>query len=499
MNLKKVMMILTRTLVVIVLICGLLISAVSFAKEKPKFTVVIRMMDIQDKWFRSNIIEPFEKEYNVDIKVAVFDKMWDVPKLLELDAQKDKPTINLVKTPKEIMLYLKKKDLIQPYDDIVPAHELKAAKADYDKTALEVLGILDGKLYFIPRKLETRMTIYLKSKVKDVRENWTKLQAEINETLEVDNGYGLPAGYTLETDPNQWDLYDLFVVSYYWAHIPYFGMKMPRMAHRGQKYMGTVTGLADKAVEMGATQEDLLKLDSMPLVDMFQWEAIFRKNGLYNSGMWEEAWSGGGIWGALRDGKVFLAFMHQIDCFFIHGGTHPMMAGYLAEPDDLGAAVMPFGVSFDLDKNGKSLRTGNRKAETGGWGWGVPKNAPYPELAWKLARYITNYQNHLAECQTFGMFPIREDIVTAIKKVFPIAWMSEVFEISVKQARLNAGFTAPIIVQWTDVGKVYLDAWYDLIVDKGYESTLKPGKVDKSKITSVLKLKYAPRVNEILK
>jgi len=499
MNLKKTMATLTVSLTVTALICTLLAPTVSFAQKRPKFTVVIRMMDIQDKWFRSNIIEPFEKEYNVDITVAVFDKMWDVPKLLELDAQKAEPTINLVKTPKEIMLYLKKKGLIQPYDDIIPAYELKAAKADYDETALEVLGILDEELYFIPRKLETRMMIYLKSKMKDAIENWTKFRDEIDEALKADNGYGLPAGYTLETDPNQWDLYDLFVASYYWAHTPYFGMEMPRMAHRGKKYMGTVTGLADKAVEMGASQDNLLKLDSTPVVDMFQWEAVFHKNGLYNPGMWEEAWSGGGIWGAMRDGKVFLAFMHQIDCFFIHGGTHPMMAGYLAEPDDLGVAVMPLGVSFDLDRNGRPLRIGNRKAETGGWGWGVPKNAPYPELAWKLARYITNYQNHLAECQTFGMFPVRKDIVTAVKKVFPIAWMSEVFEISAKQVRLNAGFTAPLIVEWTDVGKVYLDAWYDLIVDKGYESIVRPGKVDRDKIISTLKLNYAPKVTEILR
>ena len=499
MNWKKLMLVLVTGLMVMVLISGLSATTFSFAQEKPKFTVVIRMMDMQDKWFRPNIIKAFEKEYNVDISVAVFDKMWDVPKLLELDAQKAEPTINLVKTPKELMLYLKKKDLIQPYDNIVPADELRAAKAEYDDIALKVLGVLDGRLYFIPRKLETRMMIYLKSKVKDAVENWSKFQNDINKALKTDNGYGLPAGYELEADPNKWDLYDLFVVSHYWAHTPYFGMKMPRMAHRGKKYMGTVTGLADKAVEMGASEEDLLNLGSTPVIDMFQWEAIFRKNGLYNPGMWEESWSGGGIWGAMRDGKVFLAFMHQIDCFFIHGGTHPLMAGYLAEPDDLGEAVMPLGVSFDLGKNGRPLRTGNRKAETGGWGWSVPTSAPYPELAWKLARYITNYQNHLAECQTFGMFPVRKDIVTAVRKVFPIGWMGEVFETSVEQVRINDGFTAPLVVQWTDVGKVYLDAWYALVVDEGYESTAKPGKVDRDKIASDLKLTYAPKVKEILK
>ena len=484
------------SILLVALLFGMLVTG--SAAEKPKFTIVIRMMDMQDLWFRDNIVEAFEKEYDVDITVSVFDIMWDVPTMLELDGEKAQPTINLVKTPKEIMLYMQQQDLIQPYADIVAADELAAAKAEYADTALDVVGYIGDELYFIPRKQETRMMIYLKSKVEDAVNGWTAFEDGIEAALKADNGYGLPVGYELESDPNLWDTYDLFVVAYYWANTEYFGMKMPRMAHRGKKYMGTVTGLTDKAVELGADQDDLLTLDSQPVIDMFTWEAVYHKNGLYNPGMWADPWSGGGIWGAMRDGKVFLAFMHQIDCFFIYGGTHPAMAGYLADPDDLSYAVMPLGVSFELDADGTPLRVGGRGAQAGGWGWAVPKNAPYPDLAWQLARYITNYKNHLAEIQTFGMLPVREDILSDIAKVFPIAWMADVFKTSAAQMDENAGMTAPLVVEWTDVGKVYLDAWYALVVDAGYKSISKPEGVDINKIATELAIKYVPQVKGIL-
>ena len=77
--------------------------------------------------------------------------------------------------------------------------------------------------------------------------------------------------------------------------------------------------------------------------------------------------------------------------------------------------------------------------------------------------------------------------------------MAEIFETSVRQMRINAGFTPPPVVEWPDIGKVYLDAWYDLIVDKGYESAAKRGKVYRNIIASILKTKYMPKVKETLK
>ncbi|MBW2673887.1 MAG: hypothetical protein JRD89_10820 [Deltaproteobacteria bacterium] len=174
----------------------------------------------------------------------------------------------------------------------------------------------------------------------------------------------------------------------------------------------------------------------------------------------------------MKDGKVFLAMMHQIDCFFIHGGTHPQMQGYLANPDDMGVAVMPRGHTFELDDKGVPLRTGSRKAGTAGWWWGIPKTSPHPELSAALAQWITSYDNHLSECRVFGMMPIRKDITSDLQRVFPEAWMAAVFDTSVKQIELNGDTTGPLLPEYSDVGKIYLAAWYDIVTtDRGTGST----------------------------
>ena len=465
-------------------------------EEEEEFTLVIRMMDSQDKWFKENIIPQFEEEYDVTIKVISFDKMWDIETMLKMERDSGNFTIGLVKTPLEMtrVLTAPERDFLQPFDDIMEADELTNLKEEYDSLAIK-MGTIEGKLYYLPRKLETRMMIYLKPKVEEAVANWQNFEAEIVASLKEVNEYGLPAGYTLEADPNEWDYYDIFVVSYYWANTPYFGIEMPRMAHRGKRYGGTVQGLVDRAYNMDATQDDILKMNSDPVVDMFEWEAVYRKYNLYNEGMWVDPWSGGGIWNAMKDGKVFLAMMHQIDCFFIHGGTHPTMEGYLVDPDDLGEAVMPLGVSVGLDADGKPVRVGSKKASSGGWWWSIPKTAPYPELSVELAKWITNYDNHLAECKTFGMMPVRKDILDNLGEAFPEGWMGEVFATSISQLELNGENTVPLIAEYSNVGINYLDAWYDIVVDENYGEA---EKVDRDYIKKVLDETYVPEQKSIL-
>lgn len=430
-------------------------------------TIIIRMMDIQDKWFRSEIIREFEKQFNVQVNVATFDKEWDLEKMLALEKQAGQKRTTLVKTPLDMTRVLQAKGLLIPYDQIVDVETLQKVAQEYVDLAWQ-MGVIDGKTYFIPRKLETRVMVYVKPRVAEAVEKWETFRSEIDALLRQENGYGLPAGYTLEADPNQWDYYDLFVVAYYWSRTPYFGIKLARMAHRGQKYGGTVQGLVDRIFQMGGTQEDVLKMNTPPVIDMFHWEALYRKHGLYNEGMWQDPWTGGGIWNAMKDGKVFLAWMHQIDSFFIHGGSNPQMQGFLANPDDLGLAVMPLGISVELTAEGKPVRTGSRKAGTTGWWWGVPTTTPDPQISWKLARFITNHENHLAEARIFGMMPIRRDIVDNLNDAFPEKWMQEIFDISMKQLQINGETTAPLIPQYAEVGKNYLEAWYDIVVDQNY-------------------------------
>lgn len=470
----------------------LLLPHLGFSKEKKSFVLLTRMMAIQDRWFQANIIVPFEEKYDAGVTVVSFDKFWDLEIMLKLERDSGRHAIGLVKVPLEMTRPLQ--EFMTPYDGLMSKEQLQALRSRYDPKAVE-LGTIDGKLYYVPRKLETRMMTYVKPKVDEAVKGWKKFETKINALLREDNGYGLPAGYQLESDPNLWDYYDLFVVSYYWAHTYYFDINMPRMAHRGKKYGGTVVGLVDRIYQMGGTSTDVLKMSTDPVVDMFVWEAVYRKNALYHPGMWQDPWSGGGIWNAMKDAKVFLAMMHQIDSFFIHGGTHPHMQGYLANPDDMALAVMPKGGSFELDSRGNPYRTGNRKAGTSGWWWGIPKTAPYPELSAELAKWITSYENHLSECKIFGMMPIRKDILANLQEAFPKGWMADVFDVSVKQIRINGDTTAPLLPEYSNVGKIYLSAWHDIVVGKNYG---KGGKVDRGYIKQRLESVYVPKVKEVL-
>jgi len=335
--------------------------------------------------------------------------------------------------------------------------------AEYLDIALD-LGKVDGTLYYIPRKLETNTLLYLKSKVADAVANWKPLEADINAMFKAENGFGLPTGYNLEADPNEWDWYDLAVVGYYWSNTEIDGTKEARIAHRGKKYNGTQTELVTKMYQAGATEEDILAMNTAPIVEAFKWEELFVDNGLYNSGMWEEEWSGGGIWKAMAAGKVYLAFMHQIDAFSIHGGTDPSMTGYLVDPDDMGLAIMPKGVSLEL-KDGEPVTEGVHGSQIGGWWWGIPTSTPDAALSYELARFITNEENHTAECSTFGMMPVRKDIMENIDGTFSEQWIREVFDVA--QAQLAADVKPmPTNANWPEIGNLYLEAWYDIAVDK---------------------------------
>ncbi|WP_094550439.1 extracellular solute-binding protein [Petroclostridium xylanilyticum] len=452
------------------------------AYKGKQMTIYIRMMDMQDKWFRENIIVPFEKKYGVKITVNTFEKEADLKNILELD--KDKKTIGLVKTPHMMLNPLVKYGLMASLEEAA-GDKVKEDLKEYTEQSLE-LATIDGKVYYIPRKLETNTLLFLKSKVKDAVDNWEKMKEPINEMFKKENGVGLPADYKLEADPNEWDWFDLAVVGYYWANTEYDGKKEPRIAHRAKKYEGTTVEMLTKIYQMGGKPEDVLKMNTQLVKDMFGWEVFFKKNNLYNPAMWEEAWSGGGIWNAMAAGKVYLAFMHQIDAFFIHGGTNPEMTGYLANPDDMGVAIMPKGVSLEM-KDGKPVREGEHASQMAGWWWGIPKASPDMKLSYELARWITNKENHKKEVETFGMMPVRKDMMENVKTTFSEPWMQEVFDVAAKQSKAGM-YPAPQVQQWPAISNLYLEAWYDIVVGDNNKD-----------IGKVLDSTYAPKAAEALK
>ena len=433
--------------------------------EPKEITILIRMMDMQDAWFREELIKAFEAENNCVVNVVTFDQMSDIPVMLNLEQRSGNYTIGVVKTPIEEIYPLVAAEYMMPLADVSGYQE--SDLEDYVEFGVTG-GQVDGVQYYIPRKLETNAFFYLPSKVADAVANWESMEANVDAMFADFNGYGLPADFALEADPNEWDWYDLAVVSYYWAHTEGDdGLTMARMAHRGKDYGGTLNELLTKIYQMGGDGNDVLAMDTDPVIDTYEWEAFYVHNGLYNTAMWEESWSGGGIWKGFAAGVVYAAFMHQIDAFFLHGGTTPDMAGYLVDPDDMGTAIMPKGVSLELDAEGKPVREGVHGSQLSGWWWGIPATSPDPELSYQLISFITNYEWHSKEASTFGMMPVRKDVYDDLEAAFPEAWMQGVFNTAL--AQFDAGVVqAPQIPTWDDLGQNYRNAWYDICTGGNY-------------------------------
>jgi len=191
-------------------------------------TLLIRMIDSQDLWFREEI-NKFAEEHNVALNIISYDKISDVESTLRLEKGAGVKRIGLVKTHKSMVVPLAASGLVLPLSDIVPEQQLEQDLSEYLGRALEIgkytaPGETEGNYYYLPRKLETNTLLFLKSKVREAVANWRRLSREINEVFRAQNGVGLPVDYELEDETGQWNWYDLAVVSYFWPKTSYDGV-----------------------------------------------------------------------------------------------------------------------------------------------------------------------------------------------------------------------------------------------------------------------------------
>lgn len=418
--------------------------------------IYIRMMDSQDKWFRENIINKFQKEYGAKVTVKTFENETDLMNIIKLD--EDKGTIGVIKSPQSSVFSYKLGDYTMRIED-VPNVNMDEIKAVYTATALDQVTDADGT-WGLPRKAESMYAVYSKSAVADAVANWETKKDVIEAAFKAENGVGLPTGYTLEADVNEWDWYDVAVAGMYWGNTEINGKTQPRIAHRTKLYEGTTIEIMNKVFSMNGKPEDLLDPTSAPFVETMKWEAFSVKNKIYNETMWKEMWSGGGIWNAFASGDVYFAYMSQMDAFFIHGGSSPDMTGYLADPDDMGIALNPAGASLEL-KDGKPAVTGTHATTSNGWYWCIPKNAKNPELSLELIKFITNEENHSAEASTFGIMPVTNYVMDNLDTLVAEPWMREVFEVGAKQAEAGL-YSVPLQSKWPEISAVYQQGWHDV-------------------------------------
>jgi ABC-type glycerol-3-phosphate transport system substrate-binding protein len=469
-----------------IVVAVILLSGCSAPKQSE---ILIHMLKAQEDYFAKETMTGFDREKHATTKVVHYENTGD----LEAELTKHAGKAAIVKIPFEKSKALIRKNFLKPLDSFLTEDELKEFRSNYLLTSLGTYG---DKQYLIPRKFETRIMVYCKSKVADAVSRWPTFKEAINEDMKKINGYGLPPTYVIEDDPNKWDFFDVYVVGWIWAHTPYDGRTVPRIGHRGKRYSGTSLRIIDRVFQCGGDSTQVLTMNGNAVTDAFMWEAVYASS-VYNKRMWEEAWSGTEIWKGFRDGDVFLAFMTQVDCFFIHGTGSDGLDGYLANPDDMGVAAMPAGCSVLLDPSGAVLREGGKSVTTGGWWWGIPATTPDPRLSWAMAKYITGTKSQIQDCSRFGMIPVRKDILGDMSMMFGGGWVTSIYETSFRQLMFNKYTVIPGDPHFDEITDVYLDAWYDIVVHRNWAAS--PGDAPQwQHVHDVLATTYVPRVASIL-
>jgi ABC-type glycerol-3-phosphate transport system substrate-binding protein len=207
--------------------------------------------------------------------------------------------------------------------------------------------------------------------------------------------------------------------------------------------------------------------------------------------MWEDdGWSGTNIYEGIKNEDVYLSWMHQLDCLLIFGSEQLGIKSYLNNKEDLGVALMPMGVSFELNKAGSPLRTGSKKAHTSGWFWGIPKNAPNPELTYRLAGFITSHKWHAEECKNFGLIPVRKYVRTVLKENFETNWQNYVYATSLEQLNINGESVVPrfkTLVDYQEFLKDYYDAFEEIVIKRRYCLEGPDGSVERNFIRNYLR------------
>ena len=450
--------------------------------------VLIKMIDKQEAYFSQRIAAPFALDQNAQVAVEHYNNTDSLEYYLENNSGQ----VGIVKVPFDKASVLINKKLLLPLDSVCTPLQMEEYKKTYLLTGL---AQRDGQYYLIPRKFETRIMVFSKSKVSDALERWRKNKDSIDVSLKKINGYGLPATYILESDPDKWNFYDIYVLGWIWAHTPYDGVVCPRVANRGKRYAGTSLGVIDRVFQCNGDNDVVLSMDGIPVADAFHWETVYAADGIYNPKMWTEGWGGAEIWKGFNNGTVFLSFMTQLDCFFIHGTGQDGLDGYLKNPDDMGVTIMPQGCSVQLDDHGTLRRKGTRSITTGGWWWGIPASTPNPALSYKLAQYITSTTVQIQESTRFGMIPVRKDILSDLSMLFGGGWISEVYQISLRQLMENKYTTIPHDAAFNQIASIYLDGWYDMVVNQNFSKNRTTPDFDY--ITSVLQKTYVPKAAQV--
>lgn len=459
--------------------------AVACCAPKPALRLIVSMQEEQEAYYRDELVPAFEKTYPSVVEVVHYDDADSLESIL----RQDPGTISLIKVPFEKAGPLMRSGVLMPLDSVLDKDELRAFDDTYLMTSL---GSFDNRRYLIPQRFGTHIMVYRKSRVADVTDSWRNFRDTISTLLKNCNGYGLPATYLLEDDPQKWDYYDIFVLGWIWSHMLYEGRVHPRVAHSGKHYSGTFHRMIDRITQLGGDSAAVMAMEGDAVIDAVYWEALYTANNVYNGKMWSEQWSGQDILRRFGAGELFLTFMTQSECFSLYGADNDSSGGRMSDPDDVGVATMPLGCSFDLDTNGIP-RYGTKAVTTNGWWWAIPAGTPDRRLSYRLASFITSAAVQIQECSRFGMIPVRKDILGDMTMLFSGGWIGNMYDASFRQMVLNGYTVIPGSPDFTGVGRLYLDILDEVVAAKGW-APVQGANPQRQYIIDVVAGTYQPKI-----
>ena len=380
-------------------------------REAPKpLVVLLNVVPAQQRYLENEVLGGFERLYNVKVKLVNYETSEELKKMLLQDSIISQ--ITLVSVPFEMAESLAAAGTIVPFSQIVAPSVLQFDADTYYEKFVK-FGKIDGEYFYFPHRIEVPVLFFLKSRVAQARELLPRYRREIERVLRATNGVGLPKGYVLDDNPNDWDLFDIFVLGYIWANESIDSKKIGRIISRNNLANQNMGMIADYSSALGTSKEAVL------------WSNLFTNQRIFHPLSYSDS-PALASYNAIRSGEVFMTYFMQNDCFNVLEGTdESKMQPYISDLSDVGIALTPLAVSLTLDKSGNPKIIGRRTSAMNGFGWGVPKNSKEKELAYLLVQYLNNRIHHTRSSVRFGSIPVREDVLLNMQNIYGEKWLGE--------------------------------------------------------------------------
>ena len=472
---------LLTTLLVLGIAADIAFVLINLHPERPHFAepqhvrILIRSTPARAQWLKTYALSEFAADHDLQVDVQVVATWHEM--LAALRAEKANPgNLALVGLDDDYADDVQAEGLVRAVADVAQPDELKAMAEEYLPHALHQSQI-KGRQWFVPKRSEIDVTVYLAPAVEDAFLNWERDRAAIQSALAEANGVGLPEGYTLEKAPDAWDTYDLFVAAWYWAHHPApwssSPAPAPRIAFRCGGGEDAVVDLLATFRSFGMKTEELGQTSSPGILRALQWHALFRRHHLLTAacetpaGLDEDALNL-----MMRNRLLAWAPMDQEDSVWLHGGARRDAEPGMQQARDLAWAPQPFAASLE-QKAGQPAFTGSGFSFVDMQLWMIPVRAAQPRVSLALARWLSSRDVQRREAEAQGMLPIRKDLNDQASTVFRLDWLQDILLASFQQLDQASGdLPGTVITQHFD--KLYSDLYAKVILERPLDAPVTP-------------------------